>query len=270
MTNKLMIKISAALLLALGIITILSVPNKAKSEHYTAEPTVFIHGYKGTANSFRHMLDRFENEYKWGKKGFVYFVSKEGQIRDYNLSKGKYAPTFIQIVLEDNRASFADSSEWISSVLLHMKEKYHIDSVNLVGHSMGGIMAVKYAMESEKNGYPKVNKLITIGSPFDGIYSEEYFQIHKDPAAADLKPDSLALQLLRKSPFPDDIEVLSIGSTGDIVALPESVQSLRNIIPNDNYHEIMIEDDSLGHSGLHENKEVDKMIHSFLWQDTGQ
>lgn len=205
-----------------------------------------------------------------GNKGFIYYVTKEGRIRDYNLNKGRYAPTFIQIILEDNRASFADSAEWISAVLLQMKEKYKVDSVNIVGHSMGGILALKYTMEYAGNGYPEVNKLVSIGSPFDGIYSEAYFQIHKDAAAEDLKPDSLAFQLLRESSFPESVQALNIGSTGDAVALPESVQALRMTVPSDQLQEIIIEDHTLGHSALHESIEVDKMIYSFLWQDEGQ
>ncbi|WP_339317420.1 alpha/beta fold hydrolase [Oceanobacillus sp. FSL W7-1304] len=264
------VKITMVLVLIVGYITYISMPNKAKSEHYTGDPTVFIHGYKGTKNSFGYMLDRFEHEYGWGNKGFIYYVTKEGRIRDYNLNKGRYAPTFIQIILEDNRASFADSAEWISAVLLQMKEKYKVDSVNIVGHSMGGILALKYTMEYAGNGYPEVNKLVSIGSPFDGIYSEAYFQIHKDAAAEDLKPDSLAFQLLRESSFPESVQALNIGSTGDAVALPESVQALRMTVPSDQLQEIIIEDHTLGHSALHESIEVDKMIYSFLWQDEGQ
>ncbi|WP_084268685.1 alpha/beta fold hydrolase [Oceanobacillus damuensis] len=269
MRNKRMRMVTAAGMLLFGMIIILNLPNKTKSELYLGEPTVFIHGYKGTANSFGFMLNRFEKKYGWGNKGLIYRVSKEGQIRDFNMSKGKHAPAFVQIILENNRASFADSTEWISNVLKHMKEKYYIDSVNLVGHSMGGIISVKYAMDYDGKDYPRVNKIIAIGSPFDGIYSEEYFHIHQDAAAMDLKPGSLALQLLKEGTFPADIEVLSIGSTGDVIALPESVQALRTIIPNGNLQEIIIENEKLGHSALHENKEVDKMIHSFLWQDDG-
>ncbi|WP_249871385.1 alpha/beta fold hydrolase [Oceanobacillus saliphilus] len=270
MRNKRIKLFTAAGMLLFGMIVILNLPNKAKSELYLGEPTVFIHGYKGTANSFGFMLNRFEKKYGWGNKGLVYRISKEGKIRDYNLSKGQHAPTFVQIILENNRASFADSSEWISNALGHMQEKYDIDSVNLVGHSMGGILSVKYAMDYAGEDYPQVNKIITIGSPFDGIYSEEYFHIHQDAAAMDLKPGSLALQLLKEGTFPANMDVLSIGSAGDAIALPESVQALRTIIPNSNLQEIMIENVKLGHSALHENKEVDKMIHSFLWQDAGQ
>lgn len=264
------IKFILLLLIFLGMATMIYTPSKVKSEYYQGEPTVFVHGYKGTANSFDYLLDRFENDYGWGNKGLVYYVTSQGHIIDFNLNKWRQAPVFVQIILENNRASFADSTEWISQVLLHMKDNYNIDSVNLVGHSMGGILSLKYTMDFAGHGYPSVNKLITIGSPFGGIYSESYFQIHKDDAATDLKPGSLALDLLKESTFPAETKVLSIGSTGDAVALPESVQTLRTIIPSEHLQEIMIDNEDLGHSALHENAEVDKLINSFLWQDGGQ
>ncbi|MCT1902796.1 alpha/beta fold hydrolase [Oceanobacillus sojae] len=241
--------------------------NQTQAEEYTGAPTIFIHGYKGTEKSFGYMLDRFENTYQWGNKGFVYYVQKDGNIIDYNLNKGRYAPTFVQIVLGDNRASFQDSTEWVANVLLHLKENYRVEEVNLVGHSMGGILAVKYTMEYPLNGYPTVNKLVAIGSPFDGIYNEAYFELHQDEAANDLKPDSRALNVLRENMFPADVNVYSIASTGDTVAVPESVKTLRNMIPEQNYKETIIDDPQLTHSAMHESQQIDKLIYSFLWQD---
>ncbi len=243
------------------------IPKETKSEQNIGNPTVFVHGYKGTFNSFGNMLNRFENRYDWGNKALVYRVSPQGSINVTNFSKGKTEPAFVQVIFENNRASFLDTSRWLSSVLSHMKETYHINKVNLVGHSMGGLVALKSIQEyQEQKQYPRVAKLITIGSPFDGIYSKQYFQIHRDAAAVDLKPNSAALQTIRekKHTIPRGLNVLNIGSTGDLVAMPESVQSLRSIVRKGQLQEKMIEDNMLGHSELHENTQVDKLIHSFL------
>lgn len=243
------------------------IPKETKSEQNIGNPTVFVHGYKGTFNSFGNMLNRFEYRYGWGNKALVYRVSPQGRINVTNLSKGKTEPAFVQVIFENNRASFRDTSRWLSTVLSHMKETYHIDKVNLVGHSMGGLVALKSIQEyQDQKQYPRVAKLITIGSPFDGIYSNQYFQVNRDAAAADLKPNSVALQTIRekKHTIPRGLDVFNIGSTGDLVAMPESVQSLRGIIRKDQLQEKMIEDNMLGHSEMHENTQVDKLIHSFL------
>lgn len=263
MKKKHIIFITSSCIILIGIIAVLYVPSKASSKYYPARPTVFVHGYKGTINSFGHLLDRFENN-KWGNKALIYSVSPQGEIHVFNLNKGKIDSAFVQVIFENNRASMEDNAKWLSDVLDHMKKHYYIDTVNLVGHSMGGLVAVKYLESYQGDTQSKVEKLITIGSPFGGVYAEEYFQINRDAGATDLKPDSVALQLLKENKFPSDVDVLGIGSTGDAVAVPESVQSIRSIIPDDQLQVIMIDNDTLGHSALHENEEVDKIVHSFL------
>lgn len=242
------------------------IPGKAKSQEETVPVTVFVHGYKGTYNSFGNMLNRFESN-QWGNKALVYRVSSEGYVRAFNLNRGKTKPVFIQVIFEDNRASFNDGARWLSNVLSHLKQYYQINNVNLVGHSMGGLISVKYIEEyDDRSRYPVTDKLVTIGSPFDGIYNKTYFQYNRDEAATDLKPNSAALQLLRstKEMIPSNLNVLNIGSTGDPIAVPESVKALRMIIPAEQMETVIIENDELGHSELHESRYVDQLIHSFL------
>ncbi len=249
------------------VFLVTDVPKAAKSENKIETPTVFVHGYKGTVNSFGNMLNRFENMYGWGNKAIVYDVSRTGHMTVYNLGKGKRESAFVQVIFEDNRASIEDTSEWLAKVLAHMKRVYRIDTVNLVGHSMGGLVSVNTIQTyQDPSKYPRVEKLITIGSPFDGIYSKEYFQINRDPATVDLKPGAGALKLMRlnKAAVPDNLQVLSIGSTGDMVAMPESVLAIRKIISQDQLTVKMITEKALGHSALHENEKVDRMVYSFL------
>lgn len=253
--------------LLLGLAGFLYMPNKAKSEVHTGIPTVFVHGYKGTVNSFGKMLHRFEKEYNWGKKGVSYYVNADGSLYDVPHGWSKDQPNFIQVVLENNRTSFEESTFYLSNVLHHLKKMYKIDTVNLVGHSMGGIISLKYSMEYQGDAYPSVDKLVTIGSPFAGIFDEDYFLIHQDRGANDLKVNSPALQMLHTAAFPENIQVLSIGSTGDVVAIPESVASLAQIVPAAQLEQVMLENEALGHSALHEDETVDHLIHRFLWQD---
>ncbi|WP_404451111.1 alpha/beta fold hydrolase [Virgibacillus necropolis] len=270
MKKKYIIRMTAFIIFIVSMAVITYMPNEAESQEHPSPATVFVHGYKGTFNSFGNMLYRFEEKYNWGNKALIYRVSSEGDIRVFNLNKGKTEPVLIQVIFENNRASFEDSAKWLSFVLHHMKKQYNIDKVNIVGHSMGGLISVKYIEEYQDDSlYPATEKLITIGSPFDGIYSQTYFQINRDAAATDLKPDSAALQLLRstKQTIPGDLKVLNIGSTGDTVAMPKSVNALRMIIAPDQLETIMIENNELGHSELHENQRVDHLIKSFLWHD---
>ncbi|WP_100012179.1 alpha/beta fold hydrolase [Lentibacillus sediminis] len=270
MKRKYILVITSFSVVLLGFAVVFNVPSQTRSEIYQGAPTVFVHGYKGTENSFGSMLERFEEDYHWGNKGLVYYISEEGKIRDYNLSKGREVPTFVQVIFEDNRASFAETADWLAKAVSHMKKHYFMDAINLVGHSMGGIVALKYVQDYQGRAYPEVNKLIAIGSPFAGIFSPEYFHIHHDPAAKDLKPNSVALQIIHENSVPKQLEVFNIGSTGDTVAVPESVLALESIVPEDQLEQEIIQDRALGHSMLHESRKVDQLIYSFLWQDRNQ
>ncbi|MCM3740493.1 alpha/beta fold hydrolase [Oceanobacillus luteolus] len=259
-----------ALLLLLGLGGYSLMPKNTKSEGYVGIPTVFVHGYKGTVNSFGNMLQRFENEYKYGVVGMTYFVNADGSLHTQHLARSNGKPLFIQVVFENNRTSFAETTNYLANVLHNLKSTYQIDTVNLVGHSMGGIVSLKYIMEYDGKAYPRVEKLVTIGSPFAGIFDPNYFITHTDRGAEDLKMDSLALRMLHTSTFPEHVKVLSIGSTGDAVAVPESVAQLRKIVPSSQLKEVMLEDETLGHSALHEHAGVDQLIYRFLWQDLAQ
>lgn len=260
------ITVSVLILLMGSFLIIPRLFGMVTSKQLSGMPTVFVHGYKGTFNSFANMLKRFEDQ-DWGKKVLVYHISKKGKIRVTHSGDIDASPAYIQVVFEDNRASFEDTSEWLSKVLAHLKKNYNAKSINLVGHSMGGVVSLKYIEDyQDENKYPRINKLITLGSPFDGIYSEEYFRLHRDAAAIDLMPDSAALNILKsnKDAFPDHIDVLNVGSTGDLIAVPESVNSLQDIVSEEKLTEVMIDNEKLGHSALHENEHVDKLVHDFL------
>ncbi|WP_284140845.1 MULTISPECIES: alpha/beta fold hydrolase [unclassified Virgibacillus] len=240
----------------------------AYSKKIPSVPTVFVHGYKGTHRSFNGMLQRFEKEYQWGVKTFVYQVSPEGRIKVANSSMKTNKPVYVQVIFEDNRASFENTSFWLASVLQHLKKEFQIPRINIVGHSMGGIIALKYLEDhAGADALPRTEKFVAIGSPFAGIYRSDYFNVHQDQAAVDLKRGSKALEMLstRKNRIPKELQVLNIGSTGDDIAVTESVQSLQSLVSIEQYKEIIIEDKSLGHSALHESTQVDKLIHDFLY-----
>ncbi|MFD2627270.1 alpha/beta hydrolase [Oceanobacillus kapialis] len=268
MKEKTIARLIVGFLVLSGMFSVSYLSDQNKPDINATKPTVFLHGYKGTYNSFGFMLDRFENKYNWGSKALIYNVSANGEIVARHLGQGNSKPEFIQVILEDNRAGFTKSAAWLASVLKHLKRYYDVNTINLVGHSMGGIVSFEFLKQyTDKGLYPEVDKFVAIGSPFDGIYSEEYFQFNYGPAATDLMPNSSALDMLHERSFPDSVSVLNIGSTGDSVAVPESVGALRQMIPANQFEEVIIDDKNLGHSALHENQRVDRLIYSFLWKD---
>ncbi|KIL76632.1 alpha/beta fold hydrolase [Bacillus badius] len=267
--NKLL---TASLLIALLIfISYGTLTANSKTNTPPPDVTVFVHGYKGTAVSFRSMLERFDKEHHWGKKVVTCRVTADGQVL---LEESGPIPAsgrlFVQLIFENNRASFDETAHWLSKALHALKQTYQFEQVNLVGHSMGGIVSVQFLEEyAKKPGYPFIHKLVVIGSPFSGLKDKDYLKKNSGPAAADLMPNSGALQQLaeRKSAFPSDVKVLAIASTGDQLVSTNSVLSLKQIVPSAHFQKAVISDRSITHSGLHESEKVDRLIGQFLWQE---
>jgi len=243
---------------------------RSENRTYTDPPTVFVHGYKGTYNSFNGMLNRFEYDYQWGHRALICKVTKNGNILVHGHIPYDAHRMFIQVIFENNRASFQETSHWLSEVMHLLKEQYGIQNINIVGHSMGGIISTKFFLEhGHQLSYPKLEKLVTIGSPFRGIEQTSYFKVNSGRAAIDLKPGSKALQKLweESKHFPPEAKVLAIAGKGDQVVSIQSALSLRKMIPPKNYQEKIVENRQVTHSGLHENREVDHLIGTFLWNE---
>jgi uncharacterized alpha/beta hydrolase family protein len=240
----------------------------SQKETYIHPPTIFVHGYKGTFNSFNGMLNRFEYDYHWGHRVLICKVTKNGHLFVHGHIPDGNHRMFIQVIFENNRASFQDTSHWLSEVMLFLKKRYGIDNVNIVGHSMGGIISTKFLLDhGNQFRYPRVEKLVTIGSPFLGIDHSSYFKVNSGPAAVDLKPGSKALRKLweKSKHFPPGVKVLAIAGKGDQVVNVSSALSIRKMVPPKNYQQKIVENMQVTHSGLHESREVDHFIGAFLW-----
>ena len=238
-------------------------------------PTIFVHGFKGSAHSFDGMLDRFQRQH-WGKKEMVIYVTNEGDtIIKGNISKNVMHP-LIQVVFHNNRASFQETAGYLKKVMRILYTQYDIQEVNIVGHSMGGIISTKYIEETyHKKDYPTTHKLITIGSPFQGVILKRFKQNPNNTGAAaiDLVPHSKALKILVQNSrkFDPNIQVLAIAGViedkndGDGLVSLYSAFGGKNIVPKNQFHTKIVYGKSAYHSGLHENKNVDLLVSTFLW-----
>ncbi|WP_456274520.1 alpha/beta hydrolase [Bacillus sp. AK031] len=272
-TNKKMLSAGALLLLAFSLIYVTLKSQIAESKENVSMaqshiPTVFVHGYKGTYNSFKTMLYRFE-ENEWASRKLVVYVSAEGEVTwKGTLPEETKLPSLIQVVFENNKASISETSLHLQNVMEGLKTKFGINNVNLVGHSMGGLVSVDYLEKSSGNDkYPHTVKLAVIGSPFNGIDKESYHRVNTGEAVIDLKPGSEALKALVKNreDLPADIQVLAIAGAGDQVVEVESAFGIGSIIKKDQLQTELIDDKKIDHSGLHETEKVDKLIKKFLW-----
>ena len=91
-------------------------------------------------------------------------------------------------------------------------EKRNIKQPILVGYSMGGLIAVRYA---QKHGWDKVEKMITIAAPFRGSKLAQL--IKWLPAGKDMFPESDFLKELRKTNPPKGKLVCIVGKWDQFV-----------------------------------------------------
>lgn len=263
---------AAAILLTILIIQVFKPdePTRASDEQ---TPTVFIHGYRGTVNSFEGMLDRFQSDYEWGEKTHI-CTSKKGTAACTPLNITKAEHPMIQVYFENNDADFENTSVELGNIMKLLKEEYGYDKVNIVAHSMGGLVSVNYIQETkQEKEFPKVEKLVTIGTPFKGI-EREVFEKRYHEKEHDLIADSKALQELyaEENAFDPRTKVYSLAGKisekedGDGLVSVQSATAFGDYLKKSQYREHVVVSKKATHNGLHENKQVDAEVGRFLWE----
>ncbi|MBH0231623.1 alpha/beta hydrolase [Halobacillus yeomjeoni] len=275
--NKWLTLLLTSLLIGVAVFFMNTKMTQSEKGHPTSA-TLFVHGYKGGQKSFGPMIERFETMNENSNHMLIY-VHDNGKLAFKTpLSKGQH--TFIQLLFENNRASLDQQTKWLQSVMYELKQSYHIDQIQLVGHSMGGMAAVKYLMNNQSPRYPSVEKLAVIASPFGGIRKKGYFNKNYGAALEDLKPGSAAQQnfIKRKQRLDQEVDVLAIAGVINKSEAPydhwdglvhlDSVKKLKSIISKEQYEEEIIYGIDATHSGLHEHPTVDRVLQDFLWKNS--
>ncbi|MCA1053919.1 alpha/beta hydrolase [Rossellomorea aquimaris] len=232
-------------------------------------PSVFVHGYKGTYNSFRTMLDRFENHHGWGKKTLEIYISEDGSTSyKGTIPDDPTSPPLVQVVFEDNRATIDKQAVWLENAFKLLYHRFGVNDVNLIGHSMGGLASTKYLENAHgKDFLPRTHKFISIATPFQGVTKDSYDQINTGPAVIDLKPGSKAIEHLyhNRHLIDPSISVLSIAGSGDDVVNVRSALASEKIFDRNEFMSKIVYDPTISHSGLHETIKVDRLVGDFLW-----
>ncbi|MBC2329098.1 alpha/beta hydrolase [Listeria swaminathanii] len=254
--------------------------NKAtkKTENPVSEiaiPTLFVHGYSGTANSFGGMINRLADEGDV-TKSLVMTVASDGTVStEGTYDKFSNNPT-IQVVFEDNKSSTENQTQWIQNVMKELKNNYHIEKVYAVGHSMGGVSLTSYIEKvGSDKAYPVLEKLVLIGSPLNGLVIGDdgvtaYDLTDKGPKQSS---DRYSEFMKNKQNIPTHLRVLNIagdtlnGTKSDGSVSVASALSGKFIFEGqaESYKEKIFTGKNAAHSKLHENTDVDAEVANFLW-----
>lgn len=245
-------------------------PTNVKSD----VPTVFIHGYGGTINSFGGMIQRLTTEGKT-KKEMLITVQPDGTLQvDGKLSKKKDNPS-IQVLFAANKDNEWNQTEWIYGVLKYLKQQ-GVNQVNLVGHSMGGVSSLRYLTTyGQPNDASTIKKFISIGAPFNDFTDTANQQSVNE--LLQNGPSQLASRYVDYQNgienVPSELPILLLAgklneqATSDgTVPLNSALATYSLLKAHGNPIEYQIFTGvNAQHSQLHENHQVDQVVAKFLW-----
>ena len=133
------------------------------------------------------------------------------------------------------------------------------DKVHLVGHSLGGVVIAQAIVDRRLNG--RVDKIITLGSPFGGSPWAGVLPFTEIVRA--LRPGSPELRRVASAPLPDGVRWLSVTAALDII-----VPGLRSVPSHAQVETITF--DGVGHLGMLLSRQVIGCISAALCaQETG-
>ncbi|RSU08710.1 hypothetical protein CBF30_05650 [Vagococcus entomophilus] len=237
-------------------------------------PTVFIHGYGGTRFSFGGMIRRFSQQ-TVGVTSIRLTVQEDGTIEQSGVFEKENNP-LIQVLFEDNKNNEWNQAKWIKNVLVYLKEKYGVEKVNLVGHSMGGVSSLRYLLTySNQENLPIVSKFVSIGAPFNNFIedSRSTEMIDKEGVLSNQESERYQEFTQKMAQVSIATKILNIGGEidkqthGDGTVPIGSVAGIGKLLRTHgvNYQFQYVKGKAANHSGLHENEEVDNMVVRFLW-----
>jgi len=190
-------------------------------------PVLIIHGYLATRGSL-HLLERHLTD-----RGLIVMSYPLGPL---------------------NVGDIRDSAGLIARKVESIVAQTGIARVDIVGHSMGGLVGLDYL--KRLGGRHRVRRLVMLGTPTQGTWSALLGLVTAPLGLASLQllPGSPFLRELAERPLPPGAEVVSIGAIRDWLA-PLSSTAL------DGVRHIAL---PTGHSGLLVDAEVAEVVVDIL------
>jgi triacylglycerol lipase len=153
-----------------------------------------------------------------------------------------------------NMGDIRDSAALIARKVESLVAQTSVPSVDIVGHSMGGLVGLYYV--KRLGGRHRVRRLILLGTPAAGTWSALLGLVTAPFGRASLQllPSSPFLRELNEAPIPPGVEVISVGGERDYFAPLSStvLEGVRHVaLPT-------------GHSGLLVDADVADSIDELL------
>ena len=154
-------------------------------------PVLLIHGYLGTRGSL-HLL-----ESRLTQMGHLVLTYRLGLL---------------------HTGDICESAALIASKIESIAAQTQLDRMDIVGHSMGGLVGLYYL--KRLGGRRRVRRLVMLGTPTSGTWSA-LLGVAMAPfgrASLQLLPDSAFLRDLDQGALPEGVEVVSVAGERDHLA----------------------------------------------------
>ncbi|MDQ7938516.1 alpha/beta hydrolase [Lactiplantibacillus sp. WILCCON 0030] len=249
------------------------------SHHYqkSKTATVFLHGYNGGAYSTNYLIKHAEKAGA-AQKALVVHVYKNGVMAFKGYWHQSIKNPMVQVVFQDNHASQKTQVYWLHQVLVQLKTRYGVARYNAVGHSLGANDIVNQALKyGHDKRLPKLNKIVTIGGPFDGLTgylnAETEHQVRQVAAKPVRFTHHFAAMLKHRQNFPQNVKMLNVigdtddGFNNDGYVSVASARSIGYVLQHKlaTYEEQFYSGTTAAHCALNQNPQVARSMISFLW-----
>ncbi|RRK11472.1 alpha/beta hydrolase [Lactiplantibacillus garii] len=212
----------------------------------TNVPTIFVAGDYAKAfstNGFVHRL----SAHQLMTRAMLVKVAKNGTVTFKRYAPLRHNPT-IQVVFADNHHPKRQAHQ-LTTVMHLLKQRYHVQRFNAVGHSSGGNIIFDYLTTSHAQAQPRINRFVSIGTN----YPELPAKLHRFPRQTAVL--NVAGQIWRTS---GDGEV----SLNSVMAFSRQLQRHHFSVQTVVIHGGPIRAE---HSMLHINPSVDAQLVQFLY-----
>ncbi|WP_239823219.1 alpha/beta hydrolase, partial [Lentilactobacillus parabuchneri] len=144
--------------------------DQLKTQYVTSNtPTIFLHGWSSSLRSEKDMVSAAEVSGAASRRMIIH-VRPNGKLKVTGTIKKWMVNPIILVRMDNNRAGEVQYAHWLTKVCKMFKNKYHVNQLNFVGHSMGAYAVIYYnLMNGNNKDVPRANKLCVIAGPYDGI-----------------------------------------------------------------------------------------------------
>jgi len=138
-------------------------------------PTLFFHGFGGTAHSMDYLIDQSQQD-GYATRTLTAVVSPKGKVELFGRWPRDAKNPEIQVIFRNNHESdYHHTAQWIDSILKKLHKKYGVTRFNAVAHSWGN-NAIIYYLEnySQKRDQPQIDSLVNIAAPMQVLNHDIY------------------------------------------------------------------------------------------------